>query len=81
MKGRWSSVSFLLVGLGLAAVLLLPSADHEVLLAQGVVARQQGEMRVHARSEVTLALPEAPEKISTETDLRILFDLRLVEIR
>ena len=53
----------------------------DLLLAQGVVARQQGEMRVHARSEVTLALPEAPEKISTETDLRILFDLRLAEIR
>jgi len=36
MRGRWSSVSFLLVGLGLAAVLLLPAADNEVLVAQGV---------------------------------------------
>jgi hypothetical protein len=53
----------------------------DFLLAQGVIARQQGEVQVRARSEMMLALPEGPEEFLAQVDMRIHFDLRLTEVR
>jgi len=69
--------------LGLAARLegeVKGESQLDLLLAEGVPARHQGEMRVQTRSEVSLALPGAEKTFAMESDLRIAFDMRLVSI-
>jgi len=55
-------------------------SEVDLLVARGLVARHKGEMEVHTKSEVTLALPEGPRVFDMRSDLQIEFDLKLVRV-
>ena len=52
----------------------------DLLVERGLVLRHRGEMSLATKEEVALELPEGEPRFLLESDLRISFDLRLLEV-